>query len=326
MTEQEHKAKFKQAIDHTLSGLQGDPFLYQRVAASAEKGAKNMKYHIPKGVLIALIALLCMGTVAVAGGLLGGTVDWDGNIIAEDEPYFAGPTEVPYEMTDDQMVKDLLAIDTISTAADMELVMVYTPNDMGGYSSSSNGITRKVGTMEKLEALLADAPYLPLPSYIPEGYAFAKASVAYDCRADGEYTYLGREELEYGMYAECYRLEDDDALLTGYSLMLRDSQEDYHYIQIDAGLRPSYQDNVYEFGYTADETAFAVTVPGWMKALAVTGPRSCHLSLLRPLPQRIMYKDFYPEGAELVEVGDVLIDMSAPLLDTDTLIRMFSAE
>lgn len=28
-----------------------------------------MKYHLPKGVLIALIALLCMGTVAVAAGL-----------------------------------------------------------------------------------------------------------------------------------------------------------------------------------------------------------------------------------------------------------------
>ena len=69
MTEQEQKAKFKQAIDHTLSGLEGDPYLFQRVAASAEKGAKSMKYHIPKGVLIALIALLCMGTVAVAAGI-----------------------------------------------------------------------------------------------------------------------------------------------------------------------------------------------------------------------------------------------------------------
>ena len=70
MTEQEQKAKFKQAIDHTLSGLEGDPYLFQRVAASAEKGAKSMKYHISKGVLIALIALLCMGTVAVAVGFV----------------------------------------------------------------------------------------------------------------------------------------------------------------------------------------------------------------------------------------------------------------
>ena len=81
MTEQQEKARFRQAIDHTLSDIQGDAFLAQRVLARAEKGAKPVKYHIPKAVVFALIALLCMGTVAVATGALGGTVDWDGHII-----------------------------------------------------------------------------------------------------------------------------------------------------------------------------------------------------------------------------------------------------
>lgn len=326
MTEQEQKAKFKQAIDHTLSGLEGNPCLFQRVAASAEKGAKNMKYHIPKGVLIALIALLCMGTVAVATGALGGTVDWDGRIIGEDVYNDPGPTATPAGMTDDHMAMDLLAIDTISTAADMEMVMVYAPNMHGGYSSSSNGVTRKVGTLEELEALLEDAPELPLPEYIPDGYVFASADVAYSCREDGEYTFLGREELDYGMYAERYRLEDESALLMGYSLVLRDSQEDYHYISINAGMREAYQENMYEFGYTADDTVTAVSVPGWTKALAVNGPKSCYLALLRPMAQKCQYQEFWAAGTELREVGDVMIDIYAPLLDTDTLIRMFAAE
>ncbi len=68
MTEQQEKARFKQAIDHTLSGVHGDAFLTQRILARAEKGAKPVKYHFPKGVLIALIVILCMGTVAVAAG------------------------------------------------------------------------------------------------------------------------------------------------------------------------------------------------------------------------------------------------------------------
>lgn len=72
MTEQLEKARFKQAIDHTLSGLTGDPFLSQRVAANAEKGAKQMKHHFSKGLVIALIAILCMGTVAVAAGFYYG--------------------------------------------------------------------------------------------------------------------------------------------------------------------------------------------------------------------------------------------------------------
>lgn len=68
MTEQQEKARFKQAIDHTLSGLTGDPFLYQRIAANAEKGAKPVKYRFPKGIVIALIVLLCMGTAVAAVG------------------------------------------------------------------------------------------------------------------------------------------------------------------------------------------------------------------------------------------------------------------
>ena len=42
MTEQQEKAKFRQAIDHTLTSLQGDSFLYQRVAARAEEGEKKV--------------------------------------------------------------------------------------------------------------------------------------------------------------------------------------------------------------------------------------------------------------------------------------------
>ena len=49
MNEQQEKAKFRQAIDHTLTGLEGNPFLYQRVTALAEKGEKKMKRCIPKG-------------------------------------------------------------------------------------------------------------------------------------------------------------------------------------------------------------------------------------------------------------------------------------
>lgn len=70
MNEQQEKTRVKQAIDNTLSGLKGDPFLYERVMANAEKGETKMKHAIPKGLVIALIVLLCMGTVAVAAVML----------------------------------------------------------------------------------------------------------------------------------------------------------------------------------------------------------------------------------------------------------------
>lgn len=66
MTEQQEKARIRNAIDHTLTDLTGDPFLYQRVAAHGEKGENRMKYAVPKRLIAVLMLLLCMTTVAVA--------------------------------------------------------------------------------------------------------------------------------------------------------------------------------------------------------------------------------------------------------------------
>ncbi len=66
MNEQQEKAKFRQAIDHTLTSLEGNPFLYQRVAARAEEGENRVKRAIPKGIVALLVVLLCMTTAATA--------------------------------------------------------------------------------------------------------------------------------------------------------------------------------------------------------------------------------------------------------------------
>lgn len=70
MTEQQEKERIRNAIDHTLTDLMGDPFLYRRVAAHVEKGENKMKYAIPKGVIVVLVLLLCMTTAAVAAVML----------------------------------------------------------------------------------------------------------------------------------------------------------------------------------------------------------------------------------------------------------------
>lgn len=70
MNEQQEKAKFRQAIDHTLTSLEGNPFLYQRVAARAEEGEKKVKSNFTKCIVIALIVVMCMSTVAVAAMVL----------------------------------------------------------------------------------------------------------------------------------------------------------------------------------------------------------------------------------------------------------------
>ena len=70
MSEQQEKAKFRQAIDHTLTGLEGNPFLYQRVTALAEKGDDLVKKRFVKTFVIVMLAVLCMSTVALAAVML----------------------------------------------------------------------------------------------------------------------------------------------------------------------------------------------------------------------------------------------------------------
>lgn len=70
MNEQQKKTKFKQAVDQTLVGLEGNPFLYQRVTAQAEKGEDLVKKRFAKTFAIAMLAVLCMSTVALAAVML----------------------------------------------------------------------------------------------------------------------------------------------------------------------------------------------------------------------------------------------------------------
>ncbi|MBQ7849753.1 MAG: hypothetical protein IJ343_08550 [Clostridia bacterium] len=70
MNEQQEKAAFRTAIDHTLTSLKGDPFLYQRVTVQSEKGEDLVKKRFVKTFVIVMLAVLCMSTVALAAVML----------------------------------------------------------------------------------------------------------------------------------------------------------------------------------------------------------------------------------------------------------------
>ena len=64
-----NRKNFQAAINTTLSGLQPDPWLYQRIAARAEKGEIKVKKKIPAALVIALLITL-IAAIAVAATLL----------------------------------------------------------------------------------------------------------------------------------------------------------------------------------------------------------------------------------------------------------------
>lgn len=325
MNEQQEKAKFREAIDHTLTSLEGDPFLYQRVTAQAEKGEKTMRMKWMKAAVIALIAALCMGTVALAGGLLGGTTNWLGDVVEDEEVPAALPTMAPEIATDDvELNEDMLD----QLAEDGTLLVVMRQMDDGTLLPEvSTSMLRTAESMDEFLALLGENEELPLPNFIPEGYEFVQAKVYYECRAEGEWKRVDRKELDGGFIAERYTLDAADELISGYYLMYRDSPEDYHYLSVHARL--TERQNVHEqtFGFLAGQTAAKVQVSGMDYALAITSDTLCNLSMLRDMQQPVGCLRFRePEWQEKVTFEQLDMSVSAPQLDVETLIRMFETK
>lgn len=323
MTEQQKKAKFKQAIDHTLSGIAGDAFLTQRVLAHAEKGAKPVKYYIPKGVVIALIALLCMGTVALAAGLYGGTVNWLGEVVPDERVPSVMPTVAPVMETeyiefDEEMLDSL--------RQDGTKLMVYQQLEDGTrMPDTSTRVMREAETMAEFQALLAGQDELVLPNFIPEGYEFVRGEVYYQCREGGSWELVEQRMLDGGFIAEWYTLDEADALIDAYYLFYRESPEDYHYLSVYAGLSERQDVEEQVFGFLPGQTASAVQVTGMDYALAITAENSCSLSMLRDLEQPVGYLHLWESGQqEQLTFEQMDMSVSAPLLDVDTLVRMFA--
>lgn len=328
MTEQEKKTRFKQAIDSTLSGIEGDPFLYQRVIANAEKGEKKMKYAVPKGIVIALIVILCMGTVAVAASVYGGTTNWNGDIIYDEQPENAYPTMAPQELEAEIDRSVRISNWVAEMENDGELLAIYEMQEDGEfYPSTNNSLKRTAKDMESFKALLKEAYYLPLPNFIPDGYEFVQGVVMYTCREGGEWRLANQMELEKGVKAEWYQLDAEDAVINGYELLFRSSPEDYHYLSIYVGLSELVDVSEQSFGFIEGQTVQIVDVSGMDNALAITSENNCSLSMRRVLEEPIRVQRFHDwERQEISEYAEVQVDVRAPMLDVDTLVRMFVTE
>lgn len=328
MTDHADKEKLKQAIDTTLSGLQGSPFLYQRVAMHVEKGEKTMKYRMPKGLVVTLFIILCMATVAAATGLFGGSINWLGERIEDERIGKALPTVTPAPVEANPYDAEEIvmnAAETYERPGEM-LVITSTMDDGTVVPEMSRGVTREVNSESELYELLGDDTLIPRPAFIPEGYKFVEGEVFYDCRANGAYELVGQYDMTTGVMAHRYRIRSGDEFPSGCYLFYRSSQEDYHYIAITVQLTREQDLNAQRFGYLAGQTAQMVTVMGMDSAIATTGENTNLLAMRSVLPEPIDYV-YYQELVPCQKVyAELEVSVNAPLLDTDTLIRMFATE
>ena len=335
MTQQQEKAHFKQAIDHTLSGIEGDPFLAQKVLARAEKGEKPVKYHIPKAVVFALIALLCMGTVAVAAGLYGGTINWEGEIVYDElqtQSPHPSPTPQPPEgelvQVDETHEEALRLAENYAyeeaLRTDSKFILYERMTDGRWKPESEIELSIETTSETEFKTMLADAPWLPLPNYIPEGYAFERADVYYTCASDGEWELVKSETINDHIRVEWYKPSKPVAIR--YDLFYRASEADYHYINFFVDLNLKYEPGSATFGFSEGMTAQTITVPGMEHAIAITGERFSSLHMRRPLSEPLDVWYVFQEGQYPQQLADVTVDIHAPRMLISDLIPLFATK
>lgn len=321
MSEQD-KAKFRQSIDHTLSGLMGDPFLCQRVMAHAGKGESKMRARWIKGVVVALIVVLCMWTAAVAGGIYGGSISWKGDVVYDEQPDVnAAPTAAPPDTKIDlnQRICDLSA----ELRADGKVLVIWHADENGkAHMAVSTKLTQDVQEAEVLRAIVTQAGF-PWPR-IPDGYELAQATVFYACREGGEWQLTDAQDRGDGLTAEWYALSDADALVCGYDLLLRKNGVAEQYIDVYAKMQEVNDPQEAFIGFRESEHVEVLDVPGMDDAIAVTGD-TCQLNMRCVLGEPIRVRTLCPgEEPETVSYGEISMNVFSTVEDAATLREMFA--
>lgn len=319
MTKLNDHERFQQAIDETLSGIQGDSFLYQRVVAHAEEGEKNVK-KVSMNFVLVLVLIVSMLSVAMAAGLLGTHVNWKGNEMPEEDFLndHAAPTMPPQPALEAEAE---LEWSLLNSAAHNELVVVERREERSATGSES-GIRRYVDTMEAFAALMDGIDDLPLMAFVPEGYTLIEGHIEYSCHDMGAIRLTDKELLPQGLTVERYAFDEKDLFVSGYHLVFRCSGEENGSLVINVDMR---QASDYSFGLDEYQMAKAISVKGMDEALAVTGLEHCHLYMLRKLTNPLGMMDYIIGGQWSPDAyTEIMVSVSAPLLDIETLAAMFA--
>ncbi len=316
------RERIHKAIDRTMGGVTGDPFLHARVMAAAKRkkeGVSIMKYkHL---ITLALAAVLCL-TVAVASELFNGTVDWDGNLTPDAPQPTVSPTMVPEAAKEEiDRSKQQIVFENANRPADGQMAVLYdltlrdTPNGW-------NTLNRSVADMHQFESLMAAAEGFVIPVSIPEGYAFEGGWVYYGCKPEGEFRLVKTVDSDDGFRAEFYELDEESAVVTGYQLSFLKMTEDYdpadaetwQMISVYAFLGNGFEESDM---YVRDSTGVsAVTVPGMEKAVYIQGVGRDALDMYGVLPQPVTSRSSLFDEAVTEHQISITVWSDASMADT----------
>ena len=324
----ENAKKVQNALNQDAAFLQPNPHLAQRVLANARKGERTVKYSIPKGAVIALIVLLCMSTVAVAAGVYGGAINWEGEIVSVEEADAAeGLIWGDYNTENEQqfaMLEELLK----SYKQDGERVEI-TVREAGRVTGGlSSEVSRTADTMDVFLALMSEDSNLPIPAFLPDEYELVQAKVDYRCCEDGEWLLLECVELEGGITVERYGLEKEDELVRGYTMYCQNRVEKDTYLWIAVELMPEGISDKHYVRFDESDTPQIITVPGMDDALAIARKQEqyVYMKMRRKLAAPVGISTL--DGDKKTVLGEIVVHIEAVGIDIDltTLINMFATE
>ena len=325
MTENQIRERLKKAIDHSLSGLPENAFLYQPVVLSAQEGENNLnKRFIPKTVIIMAAVILITLTTALASGLFG-NVNWFGEVIPD---VHGGQTVAPHATPTPQpnatpaVSHFELTEEILQNRAEGE--MIYAKEK---HSSSWAGMTKAIRSMEEFHASMRDAEFLPLPVAIPQGYEFVEGTIWYDCKADGQYHLLSTETPAEGLTIKRYSVDEGMKLIRSYDLLFRRNDDAHDYLSIYAGLEYATDPQEHTFGLNPDQKSRTLSVEGMDNALAIFSDSHTTVSMRRVLAAPVQFLDFQPDDHHVVNTyAEVHVSIHARQIPVEALSGIFTED
>ena len=324
--------ELRSRLDAELSNITWSVRDSNAVRQQVNQGGTVMKKKLSFSVvgIIAIILVLTAVAYATTQVFHRISVNWKGKIIEEQEVYNPEPTPSPQPIMNETEL-GIRAEELLQTVAEEEYGTVsYTSADGMCLGGSGHPRHKTLYSWEEFKQAMTNVDYLSLPVWIPDEYEFQYAILKLDCRADGEYRLL-EEHQEGTVTLKRFTVDDADSIITGYELLFRDSDEDYHYIAVYSDLYPDSDTDEYSIGLLEGETALVVSIPGMDNALAIDGTNETKgnaLLMRRSLdtPIEVKWPPFEDSPFVLQTFTEESIDVHAPLLDPDTIQKMFTPD
>lgn len=310
------------SIEENLSGLRVSR---QRQIDMIEDiiGGRKMKKKITLGIALAAALVLCTLTAALAVGIFA-SANWLGEMIPNEQnsALHPAPTDTPIYERDRAATAGRIH-EILAGRKAREWVMVYD----SGHSAVSAPDIQAVHSMEELAALMSGVTNLPLPSFIPDGYAFSACTLLFGCLPEGEFRLTSRETLPEGLIVERYGVDESASFISGYDLTLRKLDDFEDYLSVHVSLAPLSNLAEHSIGVNPDQQLKVIDVPGMEHALAVTSDSHVTLSMRRTLDESVDFLRLGVNGeAEIENYGEVRVNLMTRYAEVGVLAEMFGDE